>query len=209
MNVRKWKLLLPAVAFLCGSQAAAQSVFEVTPFGAYRFGGSFNLDGTSGSYDAEDSPSAGLILNWRHGENTQWEIIYARQDTDANFDGATINDPSLGVLSQLLQLGGTVEGSGNRFRPYLAATLGGTRIEVTSRGSESDTFVSGSIGVGLLFRPESRIGIRLEARGHGTLVSSDTDLLCRTGPDLNACALRVEGDVLWQFETFAGIVIRF
>ena len=91
-------------------------------------------------------------------------------------------------------------------QPYLAASIGGTRIEAAG---ESDTFFSGSIGLGMLISPASRFGIRLEARAHGVFVNSDTDLLCRTGPDLNVCFIRVEGDMLSQIETFAGFVFRF
>ena len=87
-----------------------------------------------------------------------------------------------------------------------SATIGGTRLKAAG---ESDTFWSGSIGVGLRVRPEARIGLRLEARAYGTLTQSDTDLFCRTGPDLNICAVRVEGDMLIQFEAFAGLTFRF
>ena len=209
MTFRNYGLIVLAAALFGVSPAVAESNVELTPFGAYRFGGSFNVDDSNGSYDVEDSPAAGLILNWRHRDNTRWEIYYARQDTDANFDAATINDPTLDVETRVLQLGGTYQGSGDRVRPYLAATLGGTRVTVMSRGSKSDTFLSGSIGVGLLFRPESRLGVRLEIRGHGTLIDSGTDLFCETGPSINVCALRIEGDMLWQIDTFAGIVFRF
>lgn len=198
-----------AVAVLHGQVAVAQGDVELTPFGAYRFGGSFSLDDASGSYDLDDSPAAGLIVNWRHRDNTRWEVFYARQNTNAEFDSVTVNDPRVDLTTHVLQLGGTYQGDGDQVRPYLAATLGGTHIRVRSRGSESDTFLSGSVGIGLLFRPEARIGARLEARAYGTLVDSGTDLLCRTGPDLNICALRIEGDMLWQVDTFAGFVIRF
>ena len=201
--------LLLAVSAISGAPAAAEGNIELTPFGGYRFGGSFNVDDAAGSYDVDDSFAAGLIANWRHTDNTRWEIYYARQDTDAALDAATINDPMLDVRTHVLQLGGTYQGSGERVRPYLAATLGGTHVKVTSRGSESDTFFSGSIGVGVLLRPDARLGARLEVRGHGTLIDSNSDLFCQTGPSLNACALRVEGDVLWQIDTFAGIVVRF
>lgn len=191
------------------SPAAAEANVELTAFGGYRFGGSFNADDAAASYDVEDSPAAGFIVNWRHRDNTRWEVYYSHQDTRADFGAATINDPTLDVETHALQLGGTYEGSGDRVTPYLAATIGGTHVKVTSRASESDTFLSGSIGVGLVFRPDARLGLRLEARGHGTLVNSGTDLFCRTGPAVNVCALRIEGDMLWQIDTFAGIVFRF
>ena len=58
-------------------------------------------------------------------------------------------------------------------------------------------------------RPTECLGLRLEARAFGTLLNSETDLFCRTGPDINICAVRVDGTVLWQLETFAGLVFRF
>ena len=57
--------------------------------------------------------------------------------------------------------------------------------------------------------PAARIGIRLEARAWGTLMQSDTDIFCRTGPEQNLCAVRVDGKVLGQVETIAGVVFRF
>lgn len=107
---------------------------------------------------------------------------------------------------QLLQLGGTYQGPGEKVRPYVAATIGGTRIDADSA---SDSFFSGSIGIGLQMMPNARLGFRLEARAYGTLTDSDTDLFCRTGPDLNICAVRVDGEVLGQVQAFGGVVFRF
>jgi hypothetical protein len=94
-------------------------------------------------------------------------------------------------------------------QPYLAATIGGTHVRASANGSESDTFFSASLGLGLLILPNSRVGLRLEARGHATFTNSSTNLLCVSGPDLNACAIELTGDVITQVETFAGVVIRF
>ena len=58
-------------------------------------------------------------------------------------------------------------------------------------------------------RLDLEVGVVLEARGHVTLTSSSTDLLCVSGPEGGGCAIQVTGDVLTQFETFAGVVIRF
>lgn len=199
-----------ALLFLgCGVRASDEWRVEITPYGGYRFGGTFTVDGSGDEYELDDAASAGIIVNLRQYENTQWELLYARQRSDARFDGATINDAVIDIETHTVQLGGTYQGPGDRVRPYLAATLGGTRIEASSSGSESDTFWSGSIGVGLHVRPSARIGLRVEARAHGVLLDSSTELLCRTGPDLNICAIRVEGDVLGQVETFVGVVFRF
>ena len=182
---------------------------ELTPFGAYRFGGTFSVEESSESYELQDSSSFGLIVNWRHSPDTTWEMLYSKQQSEAEFSSATVNDSLVDIDLQILQLGGTYQFEGENARPYLAATLGGTHASARSRGSNSDTFLSGSIGVGVLISPNSRVGLRLEARAYGTLTRSSTDLLCQTGPVSSGCAVRIEGDLLSQVETFAGVVFRF
>jgi len=183
--------------------------FELTPFGGYRFGGSFEIEDSSDSFDFEDSPSYGLILNFPHRANTRWEILYSRQSTEAEFSGVTTNDPVVDVDLQMLQLGGTYQFEGDKVIPYLAATLGATHARASASGSESDTFWSGSIGLGVLVSPHSRVGLRLEARAYGTFTNSSTDLLCVSGPEGAGCAISVAGDILTQIETFVGVVFRF
>lgn len=188
---------------------AQEAGIELTAFGAYRFGGTFEEEATEAEYELNDSPSFGLILNLRHKDPTQWEILYSQQQTEAEFVGTTTNDPEVDVDLHVLQLGGTYQWEGEVARPYLAFTLGGTHVRTSSNGSDSDTFFSGSIGVGMKFLPTSRIGIRVEARAYGTLVDNNTKLFCSTGPDQNICAIQLEGKMLSQVETFAGITVRF
>lgn len=179
---------------------------EITPIGGYRFGGTFQVEDSDTSWDVEDSSSFGLIVNLPHDTNTKYEFVYFDQSSDAELDGVTTGQSIIDLKQRTLQIGGTYQWDGENVQPYLAASIGGTRIEAAG---ESDTFFSGSIGLGMLISPASRFGIRLEARAHGVFVNSDTDLLCRTGPDLNVCFIRVEGDMLSQIETFAGFVFRF
>ncbi len=204
----KLRTLVACLALAASSPALAEDGagdFEITPFGGYRFGGTFDITGSDESYELEDSASFGLILNLRESSNTQWELLYASQSTDAELNGAGTQQ-AVGIDMQVLQFGGTYQGSDNRFRPYVALTVGGTHV---SSDADSDTFFSGSIGLGFQVRPNERIGIRLEARAYATLTDSDTDLFCRTGPDQNICAVRVDGEILSQIETFAGVVFRF
>jgi len=207
LTIHRTMLLLTLVSLSAGVFAADEALdFEITPLAGYRFGGTFGIEGSSDSYEFEDSASFGLILNLRDRGNTQWELLYSRQESEVRLNSAAALQPLVDIDVQILQIGGTYQGQGHRVRPYLAATLGGTNIK-TEVGS--DNFFSGSIGLGLQIRPEERFGIRLEARAYGTLTDSDTDLFCRTGPDLNICAVRVDGELLTQFETFAGLVFRF
>jgi len=196
-------LLFPALA------PAQEATTEITAFGAYRFGGTFEEEESGAEYELNDSPSFGLIVNFRHKDPTQWEILYSQQQTEAEFQGGTASDGEVDLDLHVLQLGGTYQFEGEVARPYLAFTLGGTHVKASSTGSDSDTFFSGSIGIGMKFLPTSRVGIRVEARAYGTLVDNSTDLFCSTGPDQNICAIRLEGRMLSQVETFAGITVRF
>ena len=203
------KILTFLAVASCHSSAIAadnEQRFEITPFGGYRLGGTFEIEASDASYEIQDSSSLGLILNLNDTGNTQWELLFSKQTSEARLESGTGTQPLVDLDLQILQIGGTYQGQGDTVRPYLAATIGGTRIK-TDAGS--DSFFSGSIGAGLQFRPVSRLGIRLEARAYGTLTDSNTDLFCRTGPDLNICAVRVEGDLLAQLEIFAGVVFRF
>ena len=182
---------------------------EVTPFAAARFGGTLDVRDSEESWEFDDSSSFGLLVNWRHTGETMWEVLYSKQQTEAEFTAAAPDDESVDIDLQVLQLGGTYQFEGDKAIPYLAATIGGTHARARANGSESDTFWSFSIGGGVLIKPESRVGLRLEARYYGTLASSSTDLLCRTGPEGGGCAVRIEGEILSQFEAFAGVVIRF
>jgi hypothetical protein len=183
--------------------------FEITPFGAYRYGGEFKETDRNFSIDLDESESFGLILNARHSPTTQWEILYSRQETSADTTGLGLSDPTLDINVEYLQAGGTYLFEGDTVRPFLAATLGATQIDISTPGYDSDAFFSFSLGLGLQVRPTSRLGLRLEARGYGTLLDSNSDLFCEFGPTNNICAVRIDGTIMWQVEALAGIVFRF
>jgi len=210
--VRRTPLI--CLAFLAATQASAQSDpgrFEITPFGAYSFGGTFNDIDTNVTGEIKDSANFGLLLDFRESANTQWEILYSRQSTEATFSDLAVPDTLLDMNVHYLQGGGTYEGDGKTARPYLAATIGATHFEVTTDGFDSDTFFSFSIGGGLQIRPNDRLGLRLEARAFGTLIKSGSSLFCVSDPagGTAGCAISVSGEVLWQLQTMAGIVFRF
>lgn len=182
---------------------------EITPFVSYRFGGTFDVETSDATYEIEDSEAFGLLLDLRQTGNTQWEILYSLQQSTARLGDSALTAASVDTDIHVLQFGGTYQGDGEKVRPYVALTLGGTHIKTTANGSQSDTFFSGSIGVGMNLIPNKRLGFRLEARAYGTLMNSSTDLFCQTGPNANICAVRIDGSLLGQFETIAGVIFRF
>lgn len=206
------KISLLVFFSLCSVPANAQERtfdFEITPYGAYRVGGDFEEQDGSLSIDIDDSNSYGLVFNARHSPVTQWEIIYSRQETSADATGLGLSNSTPDLTIEYLQAGGTYLWDGERVRPFLAATIGGTRIDVKSPGFDSDAFYSFSLGLGLQINPNSRLGVRLEARGYATLLDSDSDLFCQFSPTNNVCAVRINGTIMWQTEAIAGIVFRF
>lgn len=202
-------LLSLVILVTCGGASAQTLDTELTAFGGYRFGGSFDVADTDASYEVEDSGSFGLIWNHAARGNTQYEVFYSYQDSEAELKASALFDPVVDIETHILEIGGTYLWDGGMLQPYLVATFGGTHIKTNARDSESETFLSGSIGLGFKVAPTSRIGMRLEARAHGVLMQDDTKLFCATGPDINVCGVDIEGNLFSQVELFAGIVVRF
>lgn len=206
------KTIIVCVVLLAATAVNAQtemSRFELTPFAGITFGGEFEDMTSSESLQLDDNASFGLILDIRESANTQWEILYSRQATRADTTDLPTSSASFDVDVHYIHGGGTYLGEGDRARPFLAATIGATHFEPGLDDFGSETFFSFSIGAGFQLRPNDRLGIRLEARAYGTVLESDTELFCRTGPVENICAIRSEGTILWQLQTLAGFVFRF
>ncbi|MFQ5566758.1 MAG: outer membrane protein [Woeseia sp.] len=200
-----------AALFIVPVAAAQEKTYRFawTPFAGYAFGGAFDDVNGIDSLDLEDDANLGLILDIRDTANTQWEILYSRQVTAADTTSLPVSSSSFDVDVHYVQAGGTYQGGGDHARPYLAATIGATHFDPGLSGSDSETFFSFSIGLGLQFRPDDGLGFRLEARAFGTVLESNSNIFCETGPAANICAITTEGSVLWQLATFAGLVIRF
>lgn len=204
------RLAIVAAGFVMSLNASADELaFQVTPFGGYRFGGDFEVQDSTTSVDLDDSSSFGLLLNARHSNNTTWELLYSKQQTDAQLGDSMAGFIGVKTDLSMLQIGGTYHGDGDKLQPYVALTVGGTHIRTSGNGPDSDTFFSGSIGIGMNVAPNNHLGLRVEARAYGTLTDSSTDLFCQTGPDINICALRIDGTLLNQIEIFAGLTFRF
>lgn len=204
------------LALLHAGTSAAQQPNEIprvslTPFGGYTFGGEFKDGTATRAVEVDDAPHYGLILNMRESANTQWEVFYSRQQSEADTSGLPGGNPGSAVDLdvQNLHVGGTYVGGGARARPFLAATVGATRFDPDPLTFDSENFFSFGIGAGYQLQPTERFGIRLEGRLLGTLLSSDTDLFCQTGIEENVCAISADGDVYWQLMTSLGVVFRF
>jgi hypothetical protein len=215
MNRVDKKACLIAIAAAClgwvgpaGAQEKAFT-FEITPYVAYRMGGSFDeLDG-AGRVDLNDSSAEGILFNIAAHPNGQYEFLYARQRTDADTSGFFANDPTIDLDVEFLQFGGTYLFGGDSTRPFVAMTLGVTQFDPELPDSGSESFFSASFGGGVQIRARERLGIRLEARVFTTLVDDDSDIFCVSNDGVGGCLVRVDARVLSQWEARAGLVLRF
>ena len=131
--------LVTLTLLLAGMPATAADELnvEITPFVSYRFGGTFDVEGSTASYEIEDSAAVGLLFNLRHSGNTQWEVLYSLQQSTARLRGSALTAPAVDTDIHVLQFGGTYQGDGEKVRPYVAFTLGGTHIKTQANGSQS------------------------------------------------------------------------
>jgi hypothetical protein len=216
------RLVCALVAVAASTPAAAQEVpfrFELTPYAAYRIGGEFEPEAEPKNdaletrpFELHDSNAEGLLLDIRTRDgNTQWEALYAHQSTELQTQPSFVGGPTLDIDITHYQFGGTLlfdDGSAST-TPFIALTAGIARFDPGLEAAEAENYFSWSLGGGVQLLAERRVGVRLEARVFGSLIDDESALFCVASPAINACALAVEGDMLYQFEARVGLVARF
>ncbi len=183
--------------------------FELAPFASYRVGGQFEEEGGNGEFELNESSAQGIILNIRADPNTQWEVLYAHQDTELNTQSLFVSDPILNLDVEYFHFGGTYLFEGENTRPFVAMTVGISRFDPQPSDLSAENYFSASIGGGVQLRASKRLGVRIEGRVFTTFVDSESDLFCRSTSGTNICTIQVKGTTLTQWELRAGLVIRF
>lgn len=182
--------------------------FEITPFAAYRVGGTFEDADGQGSLELRESSAWGLVVNGAVESNTEWEVLYARQSTDVDASAFAGTETLFDMDIDYLHFGGTYLLDGERVRPFVALTIGATRFDPRLPGFDARTYASASLGAGWKFRLAKHVGLRLEARGFGTLIESNSRLFCASDGGV-VCLIVAEGRILAQWEARAGFTARF
>jgi hypothetical protein len=203
-----------ALLALLGSTipAAAQQPdlkFELTPYAAYRIGGSFEAKDDGGTLDLNESGARGLMLDIRANAFGQWEILYARQDTELSGGAIFDADPLLDLVVEYYHFGGTYVFDGETARPFIALTLGLTRFVPEPSDLGAENYLSASFGGGVQLRADKRVGVRLEGRLFSTFVRTNSALFCTSAGGAGSCLIQVQGKALTQLEARAGLVFRF
>jgi opacity protein-like surface antigen len=209
------RLFLPPFCFyiLLASIAHAEDAaygIQLTPFAGYRFGGEFEDGETGETFEVDDETSYGLIVNYPYTSYTEWELYYSQQSTSVDAAGFIDTDNRFDLDIDYLQIGGTYlfEATPSAV-PYFVATVGLTKIDPDLEGASSDNFLSFGVGGGWKFFPTSRVGLRLDGRFLGTFIDSDSKIFCQSGQEGGGCAVALKGDLMYQFEMQAGLIVRF
>lgn len=205
------EVIPPGGASFTGQPIPRRPALELTPFIGGRLGGSFrstDAEGQTARLSLDDDASLGLFINFPSTWPTEWELALSHQATALDRRPASDTRP-LDLDLTYLHAGGLYLFDGELARPYIAATLGVTRLAPDDDAFRSETKFSFALGAGYKLFPASRLGLRLDARIWGTVLDSDSDLFCRAGPEAAGCRIRARGSVLWQWELSAGGMLRF
>jgi hypothetical protein len=206
------RILSLALALVIGPDIAAAEApyrFELTPYAAYRMGGSFSDESENIDLDIEDSAAQGLVINGRVRSNTQWEVLYGRQATDIDAGGLFQTDPLLDFDIEYMHFGGTYLFDGESVRPFVALTIGVTHADPGDSTFSSENFFSASLGGGWHLAATNRLGVRLEVRAFTTFIDSNSSLFCESDAGSGRCLILIDSKTMTQWEARAGITLRF
>jgi len=200
--------LFLTVIFIIGflpRAAAAASGIEVTPFGGFRFGGSFQDANTGDSIAIDEAGSYGLMLDFDTEPSKQIEIYLSRQNSKLSSGGTVTGNPKFDLTVDYYHIGGLLMLDGERTRPFISGTFGLTRMDPHGADRSTEYYPSIALGGGAKIPLTERLGLRFDARGIFTLVNNNSTVFCANG----GCAIRVEGSGILQGELTVGLTFKF
>jgi hypothetical protein len=198
-------LLLRAAA------SAAQSPdhpLEITGFFGIQAGDT--IQSAPGRLEVDAAPSYGVMVDVRVRPDATIQILYDRQDTALDFrssDPLFPREVTADLAIEYYHLGGTVEFKKDRFRPYLALTVGATRFDPQVRDVGDEWRFSVSVGLGFKAYMTPRVGLRVDGRVWPTFIQTSGGLFCGGGG--GGCLVSVEADFFTQVNATAGLFVTF
>ncbi|MDA8142022.1 MAG: hypothetical protein M0036_25525 [Desulfobacteraceae bacterium] len=204
---RTSRITVLMLTFLLGWSSFAGSTerhFEIVPFTGIRAGGTFKDSISNDTLMVDESMIYGLSLDWDYDATGQLQLLWSRQSSQIKTPSAPGEKLSLNI--DYYHFGGTYSWSDDKyFKPYVACSVGATNFGPTDPGYNNELRFSMALGLGLKYFFTPRIGLLVEGRGYGTLMSGAGSIFCSNG----ACQVSVAGDLFTQFEGRTGIVFRF
>lgn len=184
----------------------ARAQTELIPFAGHRLSGEFQDLDSGAKITVDDAAVRGFVINVDDRPGAAYEFLYSKQSSrlsaGVNLPGNVLFDIDMtyihmgGIL--LRQLDPHSQG-------FFGAAIGITHFSPGLSGVSSETYPSLSVTSGLKFSFGKHLGLRLDVRAYGTSVNNNTAIFCANG----ACRLRFSGNMFTQFESTAGIILRF
>lgn len=183
---------------------------ELTPFAGFRLGGGFDDAGNGVPADLDEGGAYGVVVDvdTGPGTGTQVEAMWSHQRTALRTGDLLAGAPLFDIDVDYYQIGGTVLiEETDRVKPFLAGTMGVTRLHPRGGSGDTDARFSASLGLGVKLFPVERIGIRFEGRSFLTFLSGSGTVSCASP---GGCSGVVgSNDILWQFEGRVGLIVAF
>jgi hypothetical protein len=185
--------------------SAAASESSVTLYAGYRAGGEFTDVTTGKGWELTDGASYAVAIDIGINHQSQWEVFISHRRTALQASGffSPLAD-NIGLDVTYYHFGGTYFPGqvGNGF--YVVGGLGVTHFSPQDSRFSSETKPSLNLGLGYLIPLGKHLGIKLEARGYGTLINNSGGMFCSGG-----CVVQIKGDTITQGEVLAGFSARF
>lgn len=185
-----------------------QNLFELTPFGGYRYGGTIFADRSSlfnRDVDVASSADFGASLGIPLGDQLKLELMVNRQNTHLESGGELfapdnrLADFDITYYQAGLQLPFRLS-SGTE--PFIVLSAGMANLDPKIEGVTAENRFAASAGVGVKIPVGQNVGIRVEARGYFTSLGNDDRRNC------SRCNYNYDHD-LYQGETSLGVVFKF
>ena len=185
-----------------------QNLFELTPFGGYRYGGTIFADRSTlftRDVDVASSADFGASFGIPLGDQLKLELMVNRQATHLETGGELfapdnrLADFDVTYYQAGLQLPfRTASG----VEPFIVISAGMANLDPHIGGVTDENRFAASAGIGVKIPVASNVGIRVDARGYFTSLGNDDRRNC------SRCSYNYDHD-LYQGETSLGVVFRF
>lgn len=198
-------LALATVLCVVPAPGHAQSI-QLTPFGGGRFFGGLT-DYTGTSVDVDDAFSFGGFVTLMQGRELGYELGYSRQDTDLRFsrpfEGQERFDVKVDQWTFAVQR--HFPRPGQALTPFGSGLIGLTHFSSADSDQSETKFMLGASGGAKFLRPESLLGLRLEARGYFSFVGGGG---AGVGCGIGGCSFGFSSDAFFQLDLVAGIILN-
>src|SRR6185369_6499555 len=148
----------------------AQSVFEISPFYGYRWGGEIETTAEQ-KLGLEAGRAYGLSIDYapREAPDIKLELLWSRQDSGVDLHELG-GSRRLDVSVDEFLVGGVLETQYGRLHPYITGLLGASLF--SPDGSDLEARFCLSIGGGVKFFLFRNLALRADLRGYCTVVNS-------------------------------------